>query len=371
MALTNFAALTDEQLTIWSKDTWKAARNNMFLSRFVGDGAGSMVQRITELKESEKGARAVITLVADLEGDGVAGDRTLEGNEESMVSRDQVIRIDQLRHANRHEGRIADQKSVVTFRENSRDVLSYWLSDRMDQLSFLSAAGVSYAFNTNGSARVGSDLINLEFAADVTAPTTNRHLILQGGVLTPVSAGGSEASITAGDTPSWRMLVEAKAFAKDNFIRPIRDAEGMEMYNVFMTPQAIAKLKLDPDFLAAWKDAMPRSANNPLFKGMPVIYVDGLAIYEYRHVYNVVGAPVGSKFGAAGDVNGQRALFCGAQSLGFADIGDPYWVEKEFDYKNQPGISLGKMCGLKKPVFHSQVTNQDEDFGLMVVSTAQ
>ena len=38
---------------------------------------------------------------ADLTGDGVAGDRTLEGNEEQMQTFDQVIRIDQLRHANR------------------------------------------------------------------------------------------------------------------------------------------------------------------------------------------------------------------------------------------------------------------------------
>ena len=86
-------------------------------------------QHITELKKSEKGARAVITLLADLEGDGVAGDRTLEGNEEAMKSYDQVIRIDQLRHANRHEGRMADQKSVVEFRNNSRDVLATgWLN---------------------------------------------------------------------------------------------------------------------------------------------------------------------------------------------------------------------------------------------------
>ena len=68
-------------------------------------------------------------------GDGVAGDRTLEGNEEAMKSYDQVIRLDMLRHANRHEGKMADQKSVVEFRENSRDVLAYWLADRVDQPS--------------------------------------------------------------------------------------------------------------------------------------------------------------------------------------------------------------------------------------------
>ena len=89
-----------------------------------------MIQHITELKKTEKGARAVITLLADLEGDGIAGDRTLEGNEEAMKSMDQVIRIDQLRNATRHEGKMADQKSVVNFRENARDKLAYWVADR-------------------------------------------------------------------------------------------------------------------------------------------------------------------------------------------------------------------------------------------------
>ena len=129
MALTNFALLTDEQKTVWSMDLWKHARNYAFVNKFLGKDSNSLIQHVTELKKSEKGARAVITLLADLEGDGVAGDRTLEGNEEAMKSYDQVIRIDQLRHANRHEGRMADQKSVVEFRNNSRDVLAYWLAD--------------------------------------------------------------------------------------------------------------------------------------------------------------------------------------------------------------------------------------------------
>jgi len=372
MSLTNFAALTNEELTIWSRDMWKAARNWMFLERFTG-GNGAMIQKITELTKNEKGARAVLTLVADLEGDGVAGDRTLEGNEEAMKSYDQVIRIDQLRHANRHEGRMADQKSVVTFRENSRDVLAYWLADRMDQLAFLTLGGIAYTQTNKGVARVGSDLANLEYAADRTAASTNRETRWNGtgSVLHDAVVGtNTTASVAAADTPSWKMLVEAKAYAVDNFIRPIRGEGGTEVYNVFMTPQSIAKLKLDADFLAAWRSAMPRSGKNPLFTGTEVIYVDGLAIYEYRHVYNTKNAPSGSKWGSGSTVDGAQVLLCGAQALGYADIGDPYWVEKGYDYDNQQGISVGKICGLKKPVFHSQVTGTSEDFGVLVINTA-
>lgn len=373
MAYTNYGALTTEQKTVWARDVWKAARNYQFLNRYIGTGSESMIQRITELTKDERGARAVITLVADLEGDGVAGDRTLEGNEEANKAYDQVIQIDQLRHANIHEGRMAEQKSVVKFRENSRDVLAYWLADRSDQMSFLTLSGIAYSFKTNGATRVGSDLPYLEFAADVTAPTSNRLRQWDEGTKSLVASNQAalvNGAIGTGDYASWNMLVEAKAYAKDNFIKPIRGAEGMEVYNVFMTPRGLAKLKLDPDFLAAYRNAMARSDNNPLFKGTDVIYVDGLAIREFRHVYNTTGLTSGSKWGGSGTVDGQRVLLCGAQAMGYADIGTPEWVEKGFDYDNQQGISVGKIMGMKKPVFHSQISGQDEDFGVLCIDTA-
>jgi N4-gp56 family major capsid protein len=321
-----------------------------------------MIQRITELTEDEKGARAVITLVADLEGDGVPGDSQLEGNEEEIKSYDQVIRIDQLRHANRHKGRIADQKSVVRFRENSRNVLAYWLSDRLDQLAFLTLSGESYTLKTDGTARVGSQLSQLDFAADVTAPSANRYRNWQGASqAVGVLAAGNTAETTLLD-PSWNMLIEAKAYAQNNFIRPLRGEMGEELYNVFMTPDGMAKLKRDPDFREAQKDAMQRGASNPLFKGASVWPVDGMNIYTYRHVFH-------ADTWGAGAALGQAVLFCGAQAAGFADIGMPTWVEKRFDYDNQPGISAGKICGLLKPVFRALVTGTDEDFGVLRINT--
>jgi len=373
MATTNYAALTTEEKTVWARDVWKAARNNQFMNRYMGSGADSMIQRITELTKDERGARAVITLVADLEGDGVAGDRTLEGNEEAGKAYDQVIQIDQLRHANRHEGRMAEQKSVIRFRENSRDVLAYWMADRSDQLAFLTLSGVGYQYHTNGALRTGSDLQYLAYASDVSAPTANRHKQWDEGTKSLVAVSHTDmvnGAIGTGDYVSWNMLVEAKAYAKDNFIKPIRGSEGMEVYNVFMTPRGLAKLKLDQDFLAAYRNAMARSDSNPLFKGTDVIYVDGLAIREYRHVYNTSGLASGSKWGSSGTVDGQRVLLCGAQAMGYADIGMPEWVEKGFDYDNQQGISVGKIMGMLKPKFQSQYNGTEEDFGVLCIDTA-
>ena len=372
--LTNFSLLTNEEKTAWSMDLWKHARNYAFVNKFLGKGSNSMIQHITELKKSEKGARAVITLLADLEGDGTAGDRTLEGNEEQMKSYDQVIRIDMLRHANRHEGRMADQKSVVEFRKNSRDVLAYWLADRVDQMAFLAMSGVSFAMKNNGVARVGSDLPFLEFAADISAPTSQRKLrwdnsgTIGDGVLIQ---NGATSDVAAIDLPCWNMFVQLKAYAKDQYLRGIKGDGGEEVFHVFLTPQAMAKLKLDPTFMLNVRHARSRAESNPLFTGSAV-EIDGIVFHEFRHVYNTAGAASGSKWGAAGAIDGCQILFCGAQALAMADIGSPEWVEKGFDYENQQGISVAKILGFLKPKFNSIYSgNTTQDFGVISVYVAQ
>ena len=368
MSATNFAALTDEQKTVWSRDLWKAARNYSFINKFTGTGSNSMIQRVTELTKSEKGDRAVLTLVADLESDGVVGDNQLEGNEESIKAYDEVITVDQIRNANRSKGRMADQRSIVNFRETSKDTLAYWLADRLDQMAFLKMSGVAFTQKNNGAARpANSQLASLAFAT-AAAPTANRHYRWDFGTKTLVS-NADVADVAAEDTPSYNMLVEAKAAAKVNYIRGIRGAGGEEIYHVFMTPQGMAKLKLDSDFLANVRNAGPRSSSNTLFSGS-IPTVDGLVIHEYRHVFNTSGAASGSKWGAGSAINGQRIIMAGAQAMGLADLGAPYWDEIDKDYKNQQGISVGKILGMHKPQFHSQVSGQVEDFGLMVIDTA-
>lgn len=360
MALTNFAALTDEQKTVWSLDFWKQARDKSFLNKFSGTGSDSMVQRITELKKSEKGARAVITLVADMEGDGVAGDNELEGNEESLSSYDQVIQIDQLRNANQNKGRMAEQASVVAFREQSRDKLAYWMSQIMDQIGFLTLGGLAYSLHMDGSARVGSQLPLLSYAADVTAPSTNRHLRWDA---TTYLTAGDTTQVAAVDTPTYRMIVELKAYAKEHYVRGIPDGDT-ELFHLFLTPTAFSKLRMDPDVLANIRQGGSRGPASELFKGAGSFMVDGVMVHEHRFV------PHSSTWGG-GAVAGCRGLFCGAQALGLADIGSAYWVEEGKDYENRQGISIGKIFGMLKPKFMSKKTATVEDFGVIVIDMAQ
>lgn len=383
MAATNFASLLSNEKDVWSRDLWRVARNNSFAMRFTGSGSNAMITRITELTKTERGTKAIFMLLADLEGDGVVGDYELEGNEEAMRAFDIEINIDQLRHANKNTGRLADQKTVINFRENSRDVLGYWLADRIDQLCFLTLSGLAYTLKTNGAARpvkaTGQNLGDLEFASDVTAPSAGRHLRWDsdgsgGGTLEP----GDTAEVVADDTLTFRALVLAQAYAKDNLMRGIRAGGGEELFHVFVTPTGMAQLRLDPDFLANVRNAGVRGDANSLFAGVSSVLLDGMVVHQYRHVFDTRGAPTetsggaadGEKWGDGGTVDGQRVLLCGAQALGMCDLGAPYWDEETYDYNNAYGISVGKMFGLKKPVFHSDITDDDEDYGVLVIDTA-
>ena len=381
MALTNFGTLSGDQLQTWSRDFWKVARNQSFINQFAGSGSNAMVQRVTELTKNQKGTKANITLLADMTTDGITGDNTLEGNEEALRAYDITIELDQLRFANRIAGRMTDQKTVVNFREQSRDALAYAIADRCDQLAFLTMSGVAYTHKNNGGLRTasstaGHDLVDLEFASDVSAPTGDRHRRISG---TSIAAGDTTA-VTATDKIGYKHIVELKAYAKDNYIRGIRGAGNQETFHMFVTPQQMASLKLDSDFLANVRNAGVRGTGNSLFSGSASLMVDGVMIHEFRHVFNTSGATTGTssnagaagyKWGADADVVGGRALFCGAQALAMADIGLPEMVEDTFDSGNQSGISVGKIFGLRKPKYNSDISGSVQDFGIIALDTAQ
>ena len=367
MATTNFAALQDEQYAVWARQTWHEERNRSFINSFVGDGPSSMIQRITELKTTPKGNRCIITLVNDADGDGVVGDNQLKGNEATIGLDQNEIRFDQLRFGHANTGRMADQKSVVSFRKEAQDQLANKKAQAADELAFLTMSGVSYSFKPDGTARVGSQWPMLEYAADVTAPTAARHRRWDKNTgLEP----GSTTDVATEDVPTWAMLVEAKAYAVNTYLKPLRYNGGIEVFNVFMTPTGIARLKQDQAFLDAWKNAGVRGESNAIFKGTPHggrvgILVDGLNILEYRNVYHP------SNWGG-GSVNGQRILFCGAQAMAYADpnLFPTTWEEERDDYNNRYGIASGSTYGFKKPTFFNTHTQSVEDFGVLCIDTA-
>lgn len=375
MALTNLASGTTEELKLWAKDLWKVARRKSFAEKFTGDGANSIIQRVREFKSDNKGAKAVITLVPDLTGDGVTGDYQLTGNEQNITAYDQVIQVDQLRAGMKSAGRMPERKALVDFRKTARDQLGYWLANRRDQMTFLALSGIPFTKNNDYTNRAtlatGLNLGDLAFAADVAAPTNKRVVALIGTNTISDESGfattGTLRKLTYAD------VVNLKAIAKERGIRGVTTEGGDEVYHLFLTPTGMAQLKLDPDFIANVRHAGVRGPANDLFVGTNDVLVDGVVIHEFNYVVSTRGAASGSRMGSTGTQHGQRALLCGAQALGVADIGDPYWDEADVnDYNNQFGIGIGKIFGMRKTKFKGSWDDPTnvQDFGVLCVDTA-
>lgn len=372
MAATDFGQLSAAKKILWAQQVWKAGRDQSFwfANGFIGKSdsdMNSVIQRVTTLTETERGFECVMQLVLDMQSDGIVGDNELEGNEEALQNDAQTIRIDQLRNGNKSKGEMAEQATVIRFRMQSKDKLTFWLSDKLDELMFLTVSGISYTYTYNGATRVNSQLPSLTFAADVVAPSSNR--IMYAGTAT------STGTLTTSNTMNWATLVESGTQAVERRLRPIRDG-GRNYYTVVMHPRQARDLKLDPTYQTIVRSAETRSSKNPLFTGA-IARVDNLVIHQHNKVYNTSGLASGSKWGSGGTVDGAQAMLLGAQAGAIATVGQMFWREAVLtDYGNRPGIGVGRKIGMLKPQYLStydlNASNLPtrQDFGCIAVDTA-
>ena len=361
---TDFGGLTTAQKKVWSGKLWKQFRDESFWMNngFIGSSINTPVQRITELTKTTRGTQCVMQLVNDLEGDGVAGDNTLTGEEEQLVNDAQVIAIDSLAHAVKSKGKMAEQSTVIRFREEAKDKLGFWLPNKIDEMLFLTAAGRAFTLNTDLSTRGTSQLPSLAFASSVTAPSANR--IKYAGSAT------SEATLTASDKMSWTTCVAAKTFAKRQKIRPIRQG-GKEYYAMVISPEQRRDLILDSEYKAALQGGAERGSKNPLFNNA-IATVDGLILYDHNKVINTTGLAGGAKWGSGGNVEGAQATLMGAGALGFTTLGGQEWLEGDSnDYGRKPSVGIEQMLGMLKPQFKPTASAAAaEDYGTVAVKTA-
>lgn len=375
MAISALGAMQPEHKKLWIKESVRVFRENFFFNKFLGTSENSIVQHVKELKKTEKGDRAMIGLVADLAGNGVVGDNELKGREEALESDWVEIHTDQLRNGVKSKGRVDNQRSVFEFRKEARDKLAYWRANRTEELMVLTASGITYGLNTDGSLREsnGHDaLTDLEYAGDVTAPSSNRHFAFNGTSL----VAGDTTAITSGFVPKYGMIVDLMAEARTQGIKPLR-VGGQDHYVYLCHPKTFAALKKDADFRDAIINAGERGAKNPIFTGSTVT-MDGLIIHTNNRVFNTLKATAGAgagdagklgyKWGASGATNGTRSLLMGCQAIGFADLlNTATWYEGKDDHDNKDVISIAIYQGLLKPKFKTKNGGTKEDFGVMAL----
>src|SRR5437868_15055328 len=109
MAMTEYGVNDASAQKLWSKKLEREALKATFIGGFIGEGTNALIQIKPELKKSA-GDKVTTTLRMQLQGAGVMGDGTLEGNEEALTTYTDNLFIDQLRHAVRSKGKMSDQR---------------------------------------------------------------------------------------------------------------------------------------------------------------------------------------------------------------------------------------------------------------------
>lgn len=317
---------------LWRKQLFADARDNIYMTRFIGDSEQSMIQELTDLKK-EKGSNISFGLGMKLTvTSGISGDSTLESNEEAMTDYDEDVAINQLRHAVLLTGQMDEKKNAYDMRVSAKNRLADWLAERIDYEILNKLCG-------NASAT---------FANTPTAAAATRS----------VWAGGQSAtaSVTSAMKMDTKVLDKAKQTAQlaSPMIRPLR-IKGKEYYVAILHPYDATNLRQDPVWHQAQRDANVRGEENPIFSGAMGIY-NGIVIHEHEYVYRTNDG--------SGSAYVSRNILCGQQA-GVIAWGAPVkWVEKSFDYGNAWGISCGGIFGVIKPIFNSL------DYGVITMFTA-
>lgn len=344
MATSSYGVGHPATVKLYARKTFVEGLKACELYKFMGKDDRSVVQ-IKEDTQKGPGDRLTMDLRMQLTGAGVSGDGTLEGNEEALTIYTDNLLIDQLRHAVRSGGRMSQQRVPFSIREQARNGLQDWLSDRIDKALFNQLGGNTGQADTKYT---GSNA--------TIAPSTNNIVYAGGGTL---ASEASVASASASNAFKISYLDAAVEKAKTNspLIRPIK-VNGKDKYVCFLHPFQVTDLRQNTA-TGQWLDIQKAVFNgkgndNPIYTNALGEY-NGVVLHESTRVPTVTAGVY-------------RAVFCGAQAaaVGFGQNNGPTkmtWVEELFDYGNQLGVSAGMIWGAKKLQFNSQ------DFGVIVIAS--
>lgn len=355
---TNYGVNHPLAVKTWAKDLFHDIIGESYFGRFSGKGPENLVQIKSEVQKGP-GDKITFGLRALLTGDGVDGDNTQEGQEESLTTYNDSVTINQLRHAVRSAGKMSEQRVPFEVRAENKDGLKDWWIERLETCLANQLTGNTGESNTKYTGQNAT-----------VAPTATYRIVCGGGHQT-------EASLSAVATHAIKLsdLDRAVALAKApqtaggktyQRIRPLR-IDGKSMYVAFLHPWQIQQMRADASTAGNFFDIQKaqltggKISNNPIITGGEFIH-NGVIVHEWSYLPTIAGTP---NSGAASAF--RRGVFCGAQAIALAfgqDSGPTKmtWVEELFDYKNKLGVAAGMIFGVKKAQFNGV------DFGTIVLS---
>jgi N4-gp56 family major capsid protein len=346
MAATEYGVNHPLAIKKWEPDLMKETLKKTYALQFMSKGKDSLCTIKTDLTTSDGGDRIRVGIRSQLQGAGVKGDNTLEGNEEALETFYQDVFIDQLRHAVRSRGKMSEQRVPFSVRAEARDGLADWWSERIDRWFFNQLCG-----NTaEGDDRYYG--FNAPVAPDADHVSYGRSGSTSEGSLSDSTV--ARMNLTYIDT-----AVEKAKLAK-NALRPIT-INGRKHFVMFLHPFQVTDLRVNTT-AGQWQ-ALQQAAieggkisDNPIFTG-------ALGMYNNVVLHESVRIPT-----SPSNASVKRAVICGAQALSIA-FGRKFgknvfaWKEELFDYDNQLGVAAGCQAGMIKTRFDGS------DYGTIVVPT--
>jgi N4-gp56 family major capsid protein len=337
--------------------------NRNWFKKFMGTGANSMIQ-VREDLVKKPGDAITITLINKLTGLAKGQYDTLEGNEEDLPMRSQVIRINEYKHAVKW-AKWEEQKTPIDLRQAHKDELMDWnMRHDRDKIiaAFASINGKKYS-----ASYVGRGAAATEAEKDAWV-TDNADRVLFGAAKSNTVAGDHSASLANVDattdklTPEAISLMKRMAKAANPKIKPFvprGEIDVTDVYILFVPSLLMRDLKQNAAFTQSNREARDRGKENPLFTGANLVW-DNIPIYEIEDI------PVETGVGAAG-IDVAPCFFCGAQALAQVWAKRPETVNDDFDYKSKEGLAIKQWYEIEKLRFGTGADDLDDpkDHGIV------
>lgn len=365
MSATEYGTNDPEAVKLWSRKLAREAYAKTWMKKFCGSDDNSIIFRHDDFKKSA-GDSVRCTLRMQLEGDGVQGDDTLEGQEEDLSTFTDDLKINQLRHAVRSKGKMSEQRIPWKHRKEAMQGLRDWWAVRMDRWAFVQLCGYTGPTVTERGEKYSGDDTRFSGNNTVTAPDSTAHF--RADSANGLTGTAADEDIASTDLMNLQYIDDLVAIAETRapILRPVM-FEGEKVYVMVLDTLQARDLRKNTA-TGQWQDIQKAALQggggkkNPIFTGALGMY-NNVVLHKSNRITQGVNSSDGTAISTV-----RRAVLLGAQAAMFGfgegtDLDKFSWHEELFDYGNQLGVEGGCIGGLKKSVYDSK------DFGSLVLST--
>jgi len=340
--------LTNDALTRkkWARELFSIILPATEINSLVGKGPDSIIQMRSELGKGE-GDELTFGIRLPLEGEGIVGRNTVEGNEEELIFKDFKASIEELNHAVSTGGRMEQQRVPYNLMQEGKDGLQYWWAEKLSDMALAHLCGDT-TYKVAG----------VTFAQDPVDPD-GEHWLKVNDV--------AEASQTSADLIDLTFLDRMKQQAevpdasKNCYkVRPLL-LKGKKYYRVILHNYVFDRLRQNTN-VGQWGDLL-RSANKLALPDVEIEY-NGLLVGKSERIRQMVEDTTDARAGVFRNL----LLGCQAAVMAWGGAGESKsttmaFVPYETDAKRFVNIRGGGILGMKTVRFQSR------DFGRIVGSS--